>query len=244
MGLRLTLCSRFGWRPKSAWARALKYCKVEIDAATTPIHRVTSTAKEKGFVGPVHRRREHKPLYDNWQIKTREVLFLNKKDIAFLSVRLAAIYVFIMTLNWLAVGSYQVIVDLFLTSSAKGNYSKVIIGLIPVVILIIGGVLLWGLAKQISNYLTVKTKENQDEDVEKIELKDIQVIAFSVVGLILLVNAIPEFIYRLSNLIAIANTGAFGDMRNKIGLYLPILRDSIKLIIGFSLFFGAKGLLA
>jgi len=45
------------------WARALEYCNVEIYAATTPIHRVASTAREKDFAGPVHRRREHKPLY-------------------------------------------------------------------------------------------------------------------------------------------------------------------------------------
>lgn len=167
---------------------------------------------------------------------------MNKKDIAFLWVRLAAIYIFIITLNWLAVGSYQVIVELFFSSTAKGNYSQVIISLIPLVILITAGILLWVFSKKISNHLIDESKENEREKFEQINLKEIQVIAFSVVGLILLVNAIPEFIYRLASLIAIANDG-YGGMRNKIGLYLPIIRDSIKLIIGFSLFFGAKGLL-
>ena len=41
--------------------RALEYYKVEIDAATTPIHRVDEPPPEKkGAEGPVHQRREHR----------------------------------------------------------------------------------------------------------------------------------------------------------------------------------------
>ena len=41
----------------------------------TPIHWVTSTAREKGFEGPVHRRHECQTLCERWQQRLKALFF-------------------------------------------------------------------------------------------------------------------------------------------------------------------------
>jgi hypothetical protein len=174
---------------------------------------------------------------------------MKAKDLATLLIRILAIYVFVIALNWFAVGAYQVIMQLFISFGAKGIFT-VLIGIMPVLVLIAAGAIIWILSDNISAWIVSGfdngTGNDNDSDnvisCSSIGVKELQIIAYSIVGLILLANSIPELIYRISYNIVMKQEFSAAAMDYKIGLYLPLIKDSIQMIIGVGVFLGAKGL--
>jgi len=117
---------------------------------------------------------------------------------------------------------------------------SMIVGLVPFVLLLIFGILLWLLADQLAERM-VSASEISDTR-SKTNGAYIQAIAFSVVGLFVLAHAIPRAIQLIISLALSSPT-----MQNPWGLYANRIAQFGALVaqfaIGLWLVFGARGLI-
>jgi hypothetical protein len=85
--------------------------------------------------------------------------------------------------------------------------------------------------------------EESEKSLTELSAKNIQSIAFSVVGLIMIVIAIPHIAQFAANLQALKNAGAETMKRSiSIGTWAYSIGILIQFILGIILFLGARGL--
>ncbi|MGM0446105.1 MAG: hypothetical protein ACQEQH_06830 [Bacillota bacterium] len=149
------------------------------------------------------------------------------KEIAKLAIKIMAIYFFIDFIN----ESFNQIFWIFNSGSKVRIY--IIFGTITALLIkLIISLILWFKADLISNSIINK----EDELSLKFdEYKKLHLIAFSVVGLILLVITVPDLFRNIFEYLSYPN--------RPISNYLPqLIGEVIKIIIGFWLLYDSKNL--
>ncbi|MGD0169767.1 MAG: hypothetical protein ABSE54_08595 [Smithella sp.] len=108
-------------------------------------------------------------------------------------------------------------------------------------LLILMGVCLITFSKVLAKKMAV---ENEIKDsFTELSAKNIQSIAFSVVGLVIVVIAIPHLVQLAANLQAYKNLGSELPKQSiSIGTWAYSIGLAVQLIIGILLFFGGRGL--
>jgi mannose/fructose/N-acetylgalactosamine-specific phosphotransferase system component IIC len=151
------------------------------------------------------------------------------KNIAKLSIKVLSIYFLVDFIST----SIPVIFGL-LGHIRRGTFWGTFAIIAGYLIKIIIPLYLWYSADKLSNII-IKSKE--DKSLENIDYKKIQIIAFSVVGIVLLAINIPNFIKSILGIIS---------MPGKIRLSMPMLQNIIvqiiELTIGGWLLFGSQKL--
>lgn len=155
---------------------------------------------------------------------------MNKKDIAYISLRVLSIYIFITVLHSISINLYQLIYS-SISNIGKGNNLLILSGMIP---LLTAGIILWVYSERLVDYIILKNTR-LDEKSDTMNAKDLQIIAFSIVGIILIVTAIPPLINKSIYL-------TIESHPIKVGIYLSLIEEVAKLFIGIILLFCSNGI--
>ena len=164
-------------------------------------------------------------------------------QIAILSLRLLAILTIIETIPYLKslteAFAWQ---GMTLAGDRQFNTDLILFGTILSLVLQFAiGLFLYAYAKGLAKRMIAD--EESDKSLTELSAKNIQSIAFSVVGLIMIVIAIPHIAQFAANLQALKNAGAETMKRSiSIGTWAYSVGILIQFTLGIILFLGARGL--
>lgn len=162
---------------------------------------------------------------------------MKKTEIAFLAMRILAIYVLYRAFDRLIIDVYQVFIQVIMPN---GDLRLIITGFIPICLYVLLGVLLWVYSEKIAHHLLMNVNDHEGNTC--INAKEIQVIAYSVLGLLVLANSLPELLNKTANAIIIQDSLLAAPSHIKMGTYLSLIEEAIQCAIGLVLLLGAKGL--
>ncbi|MBW2640332.1 MAG: hypothetical protein JRE10_09270 [Deltaproteobacteria bacterium] len=169
---------------------------------------------------------------------------MTKKEIVSLSLKLAGIYCLIMSLSQLSFASMTIVPNLMrqgfwhmLTSIT--TFVSLLISITPVVLM-----LLFGAYLIFSNNLPSKIASSmiQEEKTTCFTFQDIQVLAFSIIGVWLLSSAIPNFMYAIARITVSSTSQESVSVFSDSYFISRIGTAVLKLALGIYLFSGGKGL--
>jgi len=155
---------------------------------------------------------------------------MTKKEIATLSFKLLSLYAILQLIDKLGyIISYLMYGDL-----SGANFMNFISWAVPPVLFLICGILLWYTAAPLAGSLFKATGSNENSN-SNASLIDIQIVAFSVVGLFVLAESFPNFM-RLVVWYYLAN-----EIQKS-----PLTGDGVAFLLqsvfGFWLLFGSRGI--
>lgn len=166
---------------------------------------------------------------------------MNEKSIANIACKVLAIYVIILGIKNI---SYLLSISLFPYISQGFNKSTIIqmifVSILPSIIYITMGLVLWFKSIKISNYMI---HDNEDILIEKSKLDviELQTVAFSVVGLVILVNLIPDFFRLLSKLLYFKSGYIPKESVEQLEIKISIIEIIIRFIVGLLLLLKSRG---
>jgi len=156
---------------------------------------------------------------------------MTKKEIISLSLKLAGIYCLIMSINYLSM-TFSTVVHAW-----RRGFLQILSPISGVVLL-----LLFGIYLIFSNKLLTKIDSSmtQEEKTSCFTFQDIQVLAFSIIGVWLVSSAIPNFVAGVVQIIVRHSTSQQSDHVVTYGY--SILNAGLTIVLGIYLFSGGKGL--
>ncbi|OIJ15560.1 hypothetical protein BKP35_00770 [Anaerobacillus arseniciselenatis] len=166
------------------------------------------------------------------------------RKIAFIGLRLLAIYILLQSLLHLARVANYYVLPLFYDSLMQYNANSVNawFNLAPFFVLLMFSILLWIFAKKISSFLLLPDQESDQSDMQ-ISATEIQSIAFSAIGLFLIVNTLPQLFSMIPEYIQIKDVANhLIDPRLKYGFWFGVIEKIVQLVLGIALFLGSRGL--
>lgn len=155
--------------------------------------------------------------------------------IAFLACRIISVY---LLANWLGVFGSSVVTLFYYPLNTPGLLSGVVSMAIPVVI----GVLVWIYSAKLAGFM-VRSEEEEQAGImsASFDLDTVQVLAFTIMGVFLIVNAVPSLVAALTVYVVIPHP----DL-GQIGLenLSRLVNSLIRIILGLGLVLGSQGLVA
>lgn len=170
---------------------------------------------------------------------------MNIKFFAILAIRILAIYVIVQALKNLPmfVSSSQMIVQLrdpFAVQEGL-NLPILIAGFVPFFVLTFIALLLWLKADAFVSFIGKKIPRFDDGSDNEQLSASIQITAFSVVGLVVIVNTIPQLFHVIPSWILTGDQYGMNDLA-KTQTTMYTIGLVVQIGIGFYLFIGSKGL--
>jgi hypothetical protein len=173
---------------------------------------------------------------------------LKKHEVAYLTVRILALYSFIQgLLNISTVIQFSIVNVIQTNTSSFKLYSILLLSVIPALMFFIIGFLIWKYALKISKMMF---PNEEQVNLENTNYKLLQSVAFSIVGLILVVTTLPKFPSVILNLIEMKRVeegismGMASEFEPRLKVYFPLIEQTIQILLGTFLLFGAKGISA
>lgn len=163
------------------------------------------------------------------------------RKLAFVLVRVLAIYLFIQALKSLSQLSNLIYFPFPDESDHRMWLQVIAISMGPFVVYVATGVILWVYTQHLSR-LIAPIEEGFMEDMAGISLKSLQSAAFSVVGLFLLVKGIPALFLIVPNLVFLNEEYSLMSYKFKLEAIFGITQIAAELLIGTCLLFGGKRL--
>ena len=177
---------------------------------------------------------------------------LKKQELAFVAIRILSLYIFIKAflslaqLTHIQVINYMSMVEQFKELAERMLFPILLVAIGPFVVLFVFSIVLWIYAESLSQFM-ISEKESA-KLVEKIDTHpsitsyDLQTIAFSVIGLILIAITIPDLFNMIPNLLKLNELDHLATDNLKMSTLISALAKIVQLLIGFGLFFGGKGI--
>lgn len=162
---------------------------------------------------------------------------MKSKDLAFVALRVLAIYYLIAALYTLLTSlSAGLTFDL---SNQLDNYATTIFyfSLIPSSLYLVAAIVLWVFSDRLSQYVSNENLNSETNSTMKIE--DIQVILFASIGLYLVFSSLPYIGGTLYKIIEMKNSDKYSLIPNET--LTDTISLSLEILLGIILFFGAKG---
>ncbi len=166
------------------------------------------------------------------------------RKIAFIGLRLLAIYILLQSLLHLARVTNYYVLPLFYDSLMPYNetWVNVLFNLAPFLVLLIVSFLLWFFADKLSLFLMLPDQKCDQSDTQ-INAVEIQSIAFSAIGLFIIVTTLPLFISMIPNYIQINDVADhLINPKLKYEFRFGLIEKLVQLNLGIALFFGSRGL--
>ena len=152
---------------------------------------------------------------------------MRRQEIAVLSCRILSVYAVVYALG-------MPIMNLLVLSKKATSVELLVMGWFHFGLLMASALLLWLFSNRIGAHM-VMDLETSSED-SPIRMNDIQPVAFSIVGLLVLAQAIPRFVNMLARVLFVHSTQKFDHfMSDGAGF-------TVQIAIGLWLFFGSRGL--
>jgi len=169
-----------------------------------------------------------------------------KKDIAIIAVRLLALYIVVMTVNSLP--AYLGMIGMDLSRDPTGR-AVLLSGITGTAMHIIVGLCLWFYSPSVADLVTKGLSETAQPS-EEYSLDRIQIVAVSLVGLLVLSSAIPalfevifSYIFPESNPRYTLSITGFDRKKPEIPV-VDFVMVAVKLGLGFWFLLGANGIVA
>lgn len=159
---------------------------------------------------------------------------MTKKEISVLSFKILSIYAVIHAIDKLP--------DIFYFFSRNSLNEAAVMNLlpkaVPLILIVVCGIFLWFGAPLLASLIF---KSSSEKDSNEISLADIKVTAFSIVGLFIIASSLSDITQAqvIEFWVSPGDSGYNEIMsikRGYIGLFL------VKLVFGFWLFFGTRGI--
>ncbi|TFB14037.1 hypothetical protein E3U55_14735 [Filobacillus milosensis] len=176
---------------------------------------------------------------------------MNTKDLAFIALRILAVYILIQSLMDLSqVVSFYVLPIYYeeIQGLARTHVINILLHLGPFLIQVIMSIVIWLYAEKISRVFIPKNKASVNQDAlnqnqPSLSAYQFQVAAVSVVGLAFIVYTLPQFLPMAQSWLSLKELG-MGQINDKAKdeLLFSFFALLLRLILGFVLFFGSKGL--
>lgn len=167
---------------------------------------------------------------------------LNEKGIATIACKVLSIYSVIKGMERI---SYMISIMLQPSLSQgfdNGMISQMIyISIIPSVTLIIIGILLWAMSSRISEIM-VNNINGSIVNRSEINILELQSAAFSVVGLLILVNLISEISSLIPQIAELSGEYIPTGTTYRLKVKVSMIEAGVKLILGLLLLFKSSGL--
>lgn len=166
---------------------------------------------------------------------------MKERKIALISCRVLSIYIFVQGIMHIS-NFISFSLTSLLDQSFKISYKNQIIlmSLLPACVLLILGIVLWIKADKTSKYIIFE--EDDIDDDMTLNMDELQYIALSIVGIIVLINVIPEFLREIPNVIQLKNNVIPSDLFAYAKIISSVVEKIIRLILGFLLVLRAKGI--
>ena len=161
---------------------------------------------------------------------------MTKKEIVSLSLKLAGIYCLIMSISYLSFVSMNVAAALRMESpwhmlTSITSFVSLLLPFTPFVLL-----LLFATYLIFSRKLPLRMASSiiiQEEEATSFTFQDIQMLAFSIIGVWLLSSAIPRLFATIVRM---------GDLQPAYYIISQMVTEVLKVALGIYLFLGGKGL--
>ncbi len=173
-------------------------------------------------------------------LKIKGGISLKGKNIAYIACRIIAIYIIIQAIKYM---SYFISMLFFMNQEMQkiDLIHMILTSIFPSIILLIVGVVLWALAIKISNHMIIENK-NTEENEKNMEVNELQTVAFSVVGLVILVNIIPDLSKFISQIIHMRGNYIPTRSTTRLEIKISAIEIAVRFIIGIILFLKSKGI--
>lgn len=164
---------------------------------------------------------------------------LRERNIATIALKAMAIYIFIQSIKYISYFISTLYFQFVNQDIGKSLITNMIIAsLAPAIILMILGLILWVKAKKIAEYMVIC----EDVDDRNVNVEELQSAAFSVVGLVILVDIVkdlPKFIFQIMKF-----KGSYILLKSTTGLEIKIsiVIMVIRFAIGLILFLKSRGI--
>jgi len=158
---------------------------------------------------------------------------MTNRDIALLSFKILAIFAFIR-----AVELSSKVIQYFYEEATEGYIWIGLQVLLPPVLLILIGIILWIFAPNLSRYVFASSDSNKKS--EAVSYTELQTIIFSAFGLIVIVDSLPLLI-RSIIAIFMFKVYSISGKESVLQRNIYLLFTALKTVIGIWLLFGSRG---
>ena len=127
---------------------------------------------------------------------------MTKKEIASLACKILAVYALLQIPQYLQ-GLYLILSEIFEVVEFQGDYTseffwKLATAFAPTLLYLTAGILLWCRSNALASKMV--SDEQTDRDQCRLPGREFMAIAFSIVGLVVLVRVIPQITYLLTRM--------------------------------------------
>lgn len=161
---------------------------------------------------------------------------MTKREIAVLACKILAIYVALQAVSPLAYGVVS-LGDAILRGRWEVQVGQILALILAIVPYVVIGTILWWQANRLATHMVSGMTEAQAPEVKVIET-DIQPIAFSVVGLLILAEAFASAVSLLSTVLY----QNWRSLLASVTLYNDAVETVTRLAVGLWLLLGSRGL--
>lgn len=158
---------------------------------------------------------------------------MNVKEVAYISIKVLAVFVFIKFISYF--NGLSSSINMFLSRDSLGQtsvFTQTILIVAPTLLFLVVSMCLWLYADEFSDRM-VKGLEVGEKVA--VNFEDLQSIAFSVVGVIIIADVLPMLISAIIR-------SRMMDLSLPIDLMISIGSQGLKLLIGIWLFLGSRGI--
>lgn len=168
------------------------------------------------------------------------VYALTIKDLARLSCKVLAVYTLVLALQSL---NHFALLPVSIRDNLPAGVTALMVmaAFIPSILLLTLAAILWFRADRLAGHMA--SGENTSGERPAVKGEDVQVIAFSVVGVLVLASAVPELFQFVSSLV-LQRSLQFQPFSETVSVYTisRAIALAVRLVIGFWLLLGARGL--
>lgn len=166
---------------------------------------------------------------------------MNYKAISKISCKIISIYTFAQFIIFFQRFYYQIFYQNKLLSQTTETEQNSVLLSLPFLLLLFTSIILWIYADKISDYMV--RKPISSSNTASLDYVELQAIAFSVVGVIMLINSIPEIISIGIHMKQLVSQEDIANMKMLLITYrVQIIGYAIKIVLGLWLLLGARGI--
>jgi hypothetical protein len=176
---------------------------------------------------------------------------MSQKDFAFIALRIFAVYILIQSfLDLSHIINYYLIPILYedLQEFVQTKVINIFLHLGPFLVQLVVSIVVWIYAERLSRlfipkYKNIVNKDEPNQNQPSLTIYQFQVAAVSIVGLAFIVHTLPSFFSLAQNWLNIKEIGVdYAITKMKGELLFAFIEKLLRLVLGFVLFFGSRGL--
>lgn len=166
---------------------------------------------------------------------------MNERTLALIGLRLLALYLFIQIIDTTPVTLVLIINTVAQAPHGVIPYGALALSGLMMVISLLIPLVLWVYSKQLSALLVKTTPSTAGAGTDVTNTSEYWAIAFSAIGLFVLVNALPEILLFIAQVLN-GQVGSNGFTERPMPNMLLLIPLSAKAVIGLTLLFKARGI--